>query len=132
MVKPAAELWWDLNRTKYQCKVCGYTTANKTHWERHKASLKHFLLTELRSKCPRDCKIVIASFLPFTHLTKLGRIGIDAVKYAVKPTIKWYDHRQIYLCMKNKFTRVPEGLPAQTVYLGVRRGHTLQSLAFVV
>ena len=131
MVKPAPQLWLELNRTKYQCKACGYTTANKTHWERHKTSLKHFLLAELSPRCPRDCKIVIASFLPFTHLTKLGRIGIDAVKYAVKPTIKWYDHRQIY--MYKKFTvRAPEDPPSRTVFLGVRRGHNLRSLAFAV
>ena len=132
MVKTAAEMWWDLNRQKYKCEACDFCTANRTHWERHKASLKHFLLAELRPNCPRDCKIVIASFLPFTQLTKLGQIGIDAVQYALTDRIKWYNHNQIYLVNKKYFKVVPGDPPSQTVYLGVRRGHTLQSLTFVV
>ena len=131
MVKPAAQLWWDLNRQKYKCEVCDFCTANKTHWERHKASLKHFLLAELRPQCPRDCKIVIASFLPFTQLTKLGQLGLDAVQYAVKDRIQWYEHNQIYLVDKFTLT-APEDPPSRTVYLGVRRGHNLQSLTFVI
>ena len=131
MVKSAAEMWWDLNRTKYKCTACDFCTANRTHWKRHKASLKHFLLAELRPQCPRDCKIVIASFLPFPLLTKLGQLGLDAVQYAVKDQIHWYEHNQIYLM--NKFTLMdPEDPPSRTVYVGVRRGHNLQSLTFVV
>ena len=131
MVKPAAQLWWDLNRQKYKCEACDFCTANRTHWDRHKASLKHFLLAELRLQCPRDCKIVIASFLPFTQLTKLGQLGLDAVQYAVKDRIQWYEHNQIYLVDKFTLT-APEDPPSRTVYVGVRRGHTLQSLTFVV
>ena len=130
MVKPASQLWLDLNREKYSCKACGFTTANKAHYDRHVKSLKHFLLAEFAKECPRDCKIVVASFLPFTVLTKLGRLGIAAVEYAVRDTITWYDHRQIYL---KKRVRVVLASPrARTVYVGVRRGHSLQSLAFEI
>ena len=131
MEHTATEMWWDLNREKYKCEACGFCTANKAHWERHKASLKHFLLATLRPECPRDCKIVIASFLPFTKLTRLGQIGLDAVQYAVGDRIKWYDHRQIFLYRKFS-VKAPGDLPSRTVYLGVRRGRNLQSLTFVV
>ena len=130
MVKTASQLWLDLNREKYTCAKCGFRTANKTHWERHCRSARHFFHTEIQPKCPRDCKIVIASFLPFTKLTQLGQLGLDAVQYATQAQIEWYDHRQIHLI--RKFRAVPVDPRARTVFLGVRRGRNLQSLTFVI
>ena len=64
-------LWQQLNRNRYRCEVCRFRSYNAAHWQRHLDSAKHWLLTEFRWKCPKDLKILIASFLPPYKLFRL-------------------------------------------------------------
>ena len=126
MVKTARQIWIALNEDRYECPVCGFKTPNLAHFRRHLASDKHFLMTDFRDNCPRDLKVLVASFLPFMKLTHLGQLGLDAVCMAVGPPIVWLDQRRI-------IQRVdPEGLPVRTVYLGGHRDGNLRSLAYVL
>ena len=126
MVKTAREVWIALNEDRYECPDCGFRSPNLAHFTRHLRSDKHWLMTEFRTQCPRDLKIVVASFLPFMKLTNLGQLGFDAVSMAVGPPIVWLEKRRI-------IQRVGlAGLPARTVYLGGRSGRNLRSLAFVL
>ena len=72
--KPAHILWQELNRSKYQCKCCKFRSFNAAHYIRHLQSSKHFLLTEFASECPRDLKILIASFLPVYKIFRLPEV----------------------------------------------------------
>ena len=119
MVKSAPELWNEMNASKYHCEQCDYCTPNRAHWKRHKDSVKHFLMADLAEQCPTDMKVVIASFLPLRQLTNLGRNGVNALTYA-----------QPRLCLNGVISFVDP--PVRTVFLGNRRVHTPQTLAFVV
>ena len=118
MVKSAPELWNEMNASKYHCKKCDYCTPNRAHMDRHKESVKHFLMAEFTDDCPNDMKVVVASFLPLRQLVSLGDNGMKALAYD-KPRLRW---RVIS----------SEGPHARTVFLGDRRVHTPQTLAFVV
>ena len=81
-MKPAGELWQELNKNKYNCPVCCFNSFNRAHYLRHRNSSKHFLLTEFKSQCPRDIRILIASFLPLYKVIRLKQIGPYALKLA--------------------------------------------------
>ena len=70
-MKPAHVLWQELNRNKWKCPICKFRSFNKAHYDRHLISSKHFLLTEFATQCPRDLKILIASFLPVYKIFRL-------------------------------------------------------------
>ena len=72
-MKTNREIWIELNEDRYECPACGFRTPNLAHFRRHLASDKHWLMTEFREECPRDLKIVVASFLPFGHVVGLKR-----------------------------------------------------------
>ena len=129
MVKPIAHvLWQELNARKYECKTCNFRSANHAHYDRHIDSSKHFLLNEFREDCPNDLKIVIASFLTFSKLVRLGRNGVCAVNLAWPRPRRW-NHLQI-----QSLHRVVKtvSLPAQTVASGVFPEYTSQSPAALV
>ena len=125
MVRTATELWLELNAKKYVCSACGFTTANRAHFKRHFQTTKHFLMTDFRQGVPRDIRVLVASFLPFTLLTRLGQVGLDAVNMAVGRRVRWLNHRVI----RGGDLANP---PVRTVYLGVQRDGMLRSLAFVL
>ena len=126
MVKPAREMWIELNHDRYRCDCCGFRSPNLTHYLRHAGSDKHFLMTTFRDEAPRDIKIMVASWLPFVKLTELGQVGLDAVNMVVGTPIIWLSRRRI-------IQRVgPGGPPARTVYLGGHSARNLRSLAYVL
>ncbi len=127
MVKTNREIWIELNEDRYECPACGFRTPNLAHFRRHLASDKHWLMTEFREECPRDLKIVVASFLPFVKLTNLGQLGLDAVTCAVGPPIVWLTHPRRIIQKVD-----PAGPLARGAYLGGRSGRNLRSLAFVL
>ena len=127
MVKTSRQVWLELNNDRYECSVCGFTSPNLSHFKRHLKSDKHWLMTQFRMECPRDLKVMVASFLPFVKLTDLGQLGLDAVTMAIGPPIVWLDKP------RRVIQRVdPVGLPARTVYLGGHSRRNLRSLAFVL
>ena len=84
-------MWRRLNNERYVCSTCKYKTYNLAHYKRHIESSKHFLLTDLRFECPRDLKILIASFLPIYKIHKL-----KFAEYALR--LAWsQDHLLQYL-----------------------------------
>ena len=126
-MKTSREIWIALNENRYECPVCKFRTPNLAHFRRHLNSDKHWLMTVFAPECPRDLKILVASFLPFVKLTHLGQLGLDAVAMAVGPPIIWLSRTDRII------QRVgPGGLPARTVYLGGHSRRNLRSLAFVL
>ena len=125
MVKSAQEMWHDLNFDKYTCPECGFRSPNHAHWYRHVRSDKHFLLGDFAVNAPRDIKVLVASFLPFVKLTRLGQLGLDAVTMAVGRRVQWMNQRIIRL-------GDPANPPFRTVFLGGHSEHNLRSLAFVL
>lgn len=81
-MKPAHELWRELNRNRYECHVCRFRSFNRAHYVRHMDCAKHFLMTEFKSNCPRDLRILIASFLPLYKVIRLKHIGPYALQLA--------------------------------------------------
>ena len=90
-MKPANQLWQELNKHKYNCPVCCFNSFNRAHYLRHRNSSKHFLLTEFKSQCPRDIRILIASFLPLYKVIRLKQIGPYALKLAWRRPAR-YEH----------------------------------------
>lgn len=96
-MKPAHELWQELNRNKYKCKICNFRSFNKNHYVRHIDSSKHFLLTEFKSECPRELRILIASFLPLYKLIRLKSIGPYALRLAWRRPAQYVHHQRVVL-----------------------------------
>ena len=84
----ARKYWTELNSKKYSCPTCGFNTFNKTHFTRHVQSNKYFLITEFAEDCPRDLKILVASFLPVYIIFNLPeRISAPALKLAWRQSL---------------------------------------------
>jgi hypothetical protein len=81
-MKCADVLWKELNAGRYKCAVCRFRSFNKAHYARHVHCDKHFLLTHFRWECPRDIKVLIASFLPLYKIIKLSSVGPSAWRHA--------------------------------------------------
>lgn len=79
-MKCADDLWKELNAGRYKCDVCRFRSFNKAHYARHVHCDKHFLLTHFRWECPRDLKVLIASFLPLYKIIKLSNVGPLALR----------------------------------------------------
>ena len=94
-MKPAHELWQELNKSKYVCETCKFRSFNRAHFTRHYVSNKHFLLTEFAKDCPRDLKILIASFLP---VYKIFRIPDPVGRCALK--LVWRRHESYRHCRR--------------------------------
>ena len=123
MVKPAHELWKELNARKYRCEPCCFRSSNKAHWTRHKDTPKHFLINEF-VHAPRDIKVLVATFLPIHYLCNIGSIGLFALNRVLAPSVRFVNRRVLHL-------RSSVGLPSQTVYLGNPLIHSSQIRAFV-
>jgi hypothetical protein len=89
MDKRADTLWRLLNASRYECKICRFKSFNKAHWRRHFDSDKHFLLTTFRDECPRDLKIMVASFLPLRKLIRLEHVGRLALTHAWQRPLRY-------------------------------------------
>jgi hypothetical protein len=90
-MKPANILWQELNKNRYNCPVCCFNSFNRAHYLRHNDSSKHFLLTDFKSNCPRDIRILIASFLPLYKVIRLKHIGPYALRLAWRQPAR-YEH----------------------------------------
>ena len=77
----ARTIWKLENRKRYECKTCKYHTHNKSHMRRHLESKSHFLLHDFGRFAPRDICLVVASFLDFRDIHKLGQLCADALNY---------------------------------------------------
>ena len=127
-------LWQQLNRNKYRCEVCRFRSYNAAHWQRHLNSAKHWLLTEFRDDCPKDLKILIASFLPPYKIFRLpDPISRPALRLAWSRPAPYRNYpRQIlpYLVFgEQAFSQVGD-LPARNDALVVHSRRTEQIPAF--
>ena len=116
-----ARMIWKLeNRKRYECKTCGYHTHNKSHMRRHLESKSHFLLHDFGRFAPRDICLVVASFLDFHDIHKLGQLCADALNYRRPEGCVW------------RFTRqwVPGGPLSRIFVSGVHRVHKRRTLVF--
>ena len=80
MVMKASLIWRRENRSKYYCKCCNYRSHNRAIYTRHENTMSHWLKCEF-AKAPRDIKMLVASFLPFSKITRCGQLAIDAFNY---------------------------------------------------
>ena len=121
----ADTLWQMLNKNKFACQECGYRSPNRAHWYRHVRSDKHFLLYDFAINCPRDLKILVATFLPFQKLANLGKVGLAAVNLCLPTSVHWTRRRYCAIG--------PSGdPPARNAVWGVAIHDNLQSLAYVL
>ena len=73
----ASHIWRLENRRKYYCPCCNYHSHNRAIFSRHENTISHWLCKEFAS-APRDIKMVVASFLPFSKINRCGMLAIDA------------------------------------------------------
>ena len=59
MVMIARTIWRLENAKKYTCPACNFSTHNKSLYNRHKQTIRHWLRTEIY-QAPRDIKMLIA------------------------------------------------------------------------
>ena len=104
----ATALWRISNRDRWVCSRCNFSTYSKSHYFRHLTSDKHFLLTEFHDCCPRELRIVIASFLPFYLLSDLKCIGPAALKLA------WQQPHRLYPLLLYPVRSLSINPPVQT------------------
>lgn len=111
MVMMARMIWRLENKRRHRCETCGYSTHNKSHMRRHLESKSHFLMHDFGLFAPRDICLVVASFLDFRDIYKLGQLAADALNYRRPDGCVW------------RFTRVEgPGGPLSRIYVsGVPR-----------
>ena len=73
------EMWILLNKDRYTCECCNYSSYNKSLFVRHLNSTKHWLNDFFFKNCPNDLKVVVGSFLPMQKLIKSGKNGLRAM-----------------------------------------------------
>lgn len=126
MVKPNSrevkQLWYDLNVNKFRCPICNIRCARNNVWLRHCDTQKHFLLTTFRLQCPRELKILTASFLPLSQVIHLGAVGLLALETNMR-------HNFTY---KKSFVISSEGPHVRTAYVRGRTADTWRILPLVI
>ena len=80
MVMKASLIWRLENRSRYHCKCCNYKSHNRAIFTRHENTTSHWLMSEF-AKAPRDIKMLVASFLPFSKINRCGQLAIDAFNH---------------------------------------------------
>lgn len=76
----ASDIWRLENRRKYYCPCCNYYSHNRAIFSRHENTISHWLCKEFAS-APRDIKMLVAGFLPFSKINRCGQLAIDAFNH---------------------------------------------------
>lgn len=118
------QLWYDLNVNKFKCPICNIRCARKNVWLRHCDTQKHFLLTTFRNQCPRDLKILTASFLPLASILELGSVGLLALDTNMRHNFTYNKRKSIVISS--------EGPHARTAYVRGRTADTWRILPLVI